>query len=167
MIRIADEGPGHAAAVATLNRAAFAGDEEADLVQRLHRDGVVVAALVALEGAAVVGHILFSDLAVEIDGRPVAAVALAPIAVRPDRQRQGVGTRLITEGLTRARQHGRAAVIVLGHPDYYRRFGFSAALAAKLASPFPGDAFMALELMPGALAGHSGSVRYPPAFRVG
>lgn len=166
-VRIVEAEPGHAAAVASLHRTAFDGDFEAALVKRLQRDGLVAASLVALHGREVVGHILFRGLAAEIDGRPVAAAAPAPIAVRLDRQRQGIGTRLVAEGLTRVRQCGRAAVIVLGHPGYDRRFGFAAALAAKLASPLPGDALMALELVPGALAGHSGSVRYPPAFELG
>jgi len=70
----------------------------------------------------------------------------------------------VRHGLERLREASRAAVIVLGHPGYYPRFGFSAALAAKLRTPFPGEAFMALELVPGALAGQAGHVRYPPAF---
>ena len=164
-IRIIAEQPEHAAAVAALNRAAFGGDFEAKLVARLHLDCLVAVSLVAVEGS-VVGHILFSELAVEVDGRSVAAMALAPMAVRPDRQRQGVGTALVHEGLARVRTAGREAVIVLGHPQYYPRFGFSAAMARKLRSPFPGEAFMALELVPGALAGASGSVRYPAAFGI-
>lgn len=163
-MRIVAEAPAHAAAVAALNRAAFGGDDEAALVERLHHDGLVVVSLVAVEGGDVVGHILFSDLAVEMDGRPVAAVALAPLAVRPDRQRRGIGGQLIREGLRRIRDKGRTAVIVLGHPDYYRRFGFSGTLASRLRAPFAGPAFMALDLVPGALAGRTGSVRYPAAF---
>lgn len=166
VIRIVDEQPQHAAAVAAINRAAFGGEFEAQLIERLHRDSLVVTSLVAIERADVVGHILFSELPAEIDGRAVSAAALAPVAVRPDRQRQGIGARLIAEGLERVRERGCTAVIVLGHPEYYPRFGFSAALASKLNSPFPGDAFMALELVPGALAGTRGSVRYPAAFGV-
>lgn len=150
--------------VAALHRAAFGGTYEADLTAKLHQDGLVLVSLVAVQAEAVVGHILFSDLAVEVDGRAVGAVALAPLAVRPDRQRQGLGSRLVREGLAAVRAPGRAAVIVLGHADYYPRFGFSAALARKLAAPFDGDGFMALELVPDALAGRRGSVRYPAAF---
>ena len=94
------------------------------------------------------------------------ALALAPMSVRPDRQRQGIGSALVRAALERARQQGWQAVIVLGHPGYYPRFGFSAALARPLASPFSGDAFMALELIPGALQGGAGRVVYPSAFGV-
>jgi len=166
LITIVEEKPEYAGAIARLNRAAFDGAFEAELVIRLHRDGLVVASLVALDDADLVGHILFSDLTVEVDGRPVKAVALAPMAVQAEQQRQGVGGRLIQEGCALVRQRGRGAVIVLGHPAYYPRFGFSAALAAKLRSPFTGEAFMALELEPGALAGRAGSVHYPPAFGI-
>ena len=158
MITIAEEGPEHHAAVAALHRAAFGGPYEADLV---------AASLVALEdGGVVIGHVLFSDLPVEVDGAPVRAVSLAPMAVRPDRQGRGIGTWLVAEGLPTLRERGRTAVVVLGHVRYYPRFGFSAELARKLASPFPGEAFMALELVPGALAGRAGSVRYPAAFGI-
>jgi putative acetyltransferase len=99
-----------------------------------------------------------------LDGRAVKALALAPMAVRPGLQKQGIGGRLIAAALDEARAVGAEAVIVLGHPDYYPRFGFSAALARNLASPFSGEAFMALELLPGALTGKQGSVSYPMAF---
>ena len=88
------------------------------------------------------------------------------MAVRPERQRRGIGTALVWHALQRAALAGADAAIVLGHPTYYPRFGFSAALAAKIASPFPGNAFMALELKPGALSGGTGSVLYPDAFGI-
>lgn len=168
MIEISDEAPGQQEAIGDLHRAAFGGDFEARLVRRLQRGALVAASLVATDGGKVVGHILFSDLAVEVDGRPVAAVSLAPLAVLPERQRSGIGTRLVQAGLEslRARQRA-AAVIVLGEPGYYQRFGFSAELARKLASPYAGEACMALELLPGALAGHAGRVTYPAAFAEG
>lgn len=156
----------HRAAVVALHRAVFGGDHEAELVERLDRDGLVMVSLVALERKAVVGHILFSDLAVQIDGRPISAASLAPSAVRPDFRGRGIGTRLVTNGLRILRERGKAAAIVLGHPGYYRRFGFSAELARKLAGPFKGESFMALELVGGALDGVVGSVRYPAAFRI-
>ena len=167
MIAIAEEGPEHHAAVAAVRRVAFGGPYEADLAEWLRCDGLVAASLVALEDGGVVGHVLFSDLPVEVDGAPVRAVSLAPMAVRPDRQGRGIGTRLVAEGLPILRERGRTAVVVLGHVRYYPRFGFSAELARKLASPFPGrPSFMALELVPGALAGRAGSVRYPAAFGI-
>lgn len=146
-----------------VNRLAFAGDEEARLVDRLRADGEFIVSLVAVDDDAVVGHALFSRLPIERGGDVVRAAALAPVAVRPDRQRQGIGSALIRRGIALCRERGCAAVVVLGHPEYYPRFGFSAGRAANLRAPFSGPAFMALELESGALAG-GGEVRYPPAF---
>lgn len=163
-MRIRHEQPSDWPAIDALNRAAFGGASEVELIGRLRQDGLVIASLVAEERGEIVGHILFSWLPTQMDGRAVAAVTLGPMAVRPDRQRQGIGSRLVLEGLAAARSAGAQAVIVLGHPGFYRRFGFSSELAARLASPFSGEAFMALELAPDALAGAHGSVAYPSAF---
>lgn len=163
---IAEETSQDIEAIAALNRAAFGGEEEVEIIDRLRRDGLFALSLVERDAEPVVGHILFSELDVSVDGRPVRAVALAPMAVPPARQRAGIGTRLVQHGLSMLKDRGYEAVIVLGHPGYYPRFGFSATLAAKLAAPFTGAAFMALELKPGALAGTSGAVRYPRAFRI-
>jgi putative acetyltransferase len=84
----------------------------------LRAAGLVIFSLVAVEQGSVVGHILFSELAVEVDGRRMKSAALAPMAVRPDRQRQGIGSRLIETGLAMLRDRGYDAVIVLGHPEY-------------------------------------------------
>lgn len=156
--------PADADAIAGLNRAAFGGEDEVGIIERLRSDGLVAIELVAEQGGAVSGYILLSWLPTTMDGRTVKALALAPMAIRPGVQKQGIGGRLIMAALDEARVAGAEAVIVLGHPDYYPRFGFSAALAGNLASPFSGQAFMALELVPGALAGRQGSVSYPPAF---
>ena len=153
------------AAIADLNRAAFGSDAEGALIAQLRDDGLVLVERVALDAGELVGHILFSRLDVEIEGRAVRSAALAPMAVRPDRQRHGIGSRLVQDGLAELRRIGCEAVIVLGHPGYYPRFG-SSALAEKFDAPFRGEAFMALALMPGALDGHAGSVTYPDAFRI-
>ncbi|MBA4221245.1 MAG: GNAT family N-acetyltransferase [Methylobacterium sp.] len=156
--------PADAEAIAALNRAAFGGEEEVGIIERLRHDGLVAVELVAEQGGEIIGHILLSWLPTTMDGRSLKALALAPMAVRPGLQRQGVGGRLIMAARDRARAVGAEAVIVLGHPGYYPHFGFSAALARNLASPFSGEAFMALELVPGTLAGKRGSVSYPAAF---
>lgn len=161
---IREETAADQAAVAALNDAAFGGSEESALVERLRAAGLATISLVAVESEGLVGHLLLSPLGVEVGGRPVRALALAPMAVAPDRQRQGIGSALVREGLRLARERGWEAVVVLGHPDYYPRFGFSAVLAEPLQAPFTGPAFMALELVPGALGGASGRVAYPPAF---
>jgi putative acetyltransferase len=124
----------------------------------------VVASLVADDNGIVVGHILFSRVFIHSDRARVPTVALAPMAVVPARQRSGVGTLLIRAGLDRCRTLGEQIVLVVGHPTYYPRFGFSHALTRALRSPYDGEAFMALELAPGALVNVSGEVRYPSPF---
>jgi putative acetyltransferase len=150
--------------ISAINVAAFGRPDEAKMVDRLHHEGAVLASFVAELDDQIVGHILFSRMLIETPDVRLAAVALAPIAVRPEQQRLGVGSRLIREGLAWLRARGEHIVIVLGHPDYYGRFGFSIDRAHALASPFPPEAFMALELVPGALDGIRGTVRYPDAF---
>ncbi len=169
MIAIAEEGPGHHAAVAALHRAAFGGPDEADLVERLRRDDLVAASLVALEdGGVVIGHVRPLQRPAGRGGRrpgPGCVARAHGRAARPAglRDRHAAGSRGAADP---ARAGAGTAVVVLGHVRYYPRFGFSAELARKLASPFPGEAFMALELVPGALAGRAGSVRYPAAFGI-
>lgn len=155
----------HYAAIADLNRTAFGSDAEGALTARLRDDGLVLVERVALDAGELVGHIMFSRIEVEIEGRAVRSAALAPMAVRPDRQRQGLGSRLVQDGLAELGPIGCEAVIVLGHPGYYPRLGFSAALADKLDAPFRGEAFMALELTPRALGGYAGLVTYPECLR--
>lgn len=86
------------------------------------------------------------------------------MAVLPAKQRQGIGSQLVREGLRVCAEAGHRIVVVLGHPDFYPRFGFSAQLAERLKAPFARPAFMALELVPGALENIIGEVRYPPPF---
>ena len=154
------------AAIRRLNDDAFGGASESRLIEDLRLAGLDAVELVAVEDDQIVGHILFSVLATTMDRRAVRTLALAPLAVRPDRQRRGIGSALVCAGLDLARGREWQAVIVLGHKGYYLRFGFSAALARPLKAPFSGDGFMALELAPGALQGKEGRVTYPPAFAV-
>jgi len=150
-------------AIRRLNDTAFGGTYESRLVEELRAAGLGAVELVADE-QAVIGHILFSVLDVTVDGAAARALALAPMSVKRDRQRAGIGSALVRAGLEQARAQGWQAVVVLGHRDYYPRFGFSAALAQPLEAPFSGPSFMALELEPGVLQGGAGRVVYPPAF---
>jgi len=109
---------------------------------------------------------LFSELPIETGQGLIDAVSLAPLAVNPICQRQGIGSALVRQGLEHCRERGKPIVVVLGHPGYYPRFGFSAELAKKLHGPFSGEAWMALELRDGALDDVEGTVRYPEAFGV-
>ena len=166
---IRPETPADYSAVYELNRVAFDGrDAEPRLVEAIRRaEGFIPElSLVAEEGGAVVGHILFSPIIVAIDRGEVPALSLAPMAVRPDRQRRGIGSALVRHGLAECGRLGHRIVIVVGHAEFYPRFGFSSALAQNLACPFGncGEAWMALELVPGALQGVWGTVKYPKAF---
>lgn len=152
------------AAIRQVNQRAFGQDGEAQLVDALRAGGYVRVSLVAEVDGQVVGHILFSDLPIACGTGTVPAVALAPMAVLPPWQRQGIGAALIRQGLEVCRAQGQRAVIVLGHPQYYPRFGFSPDLAQQIESPYACAAFMALELTPAALAGVRGRVLYPPPF---
>lgn len=168
-VRIRPESTGNIAersAVRVVNEAAFGRAAEADLVDKLRADEHALLSLVAECERGVVGHILFSRMWIKTADGLVDAVALAPVAVLPEFQRQGIGQRLIEHGLGVFRSQGERIVIVVGHPDYYPRFGFSADRAALLTSPFPRQAFMAMELSTGALDGVEGTVTYPPAFGI-
>ncbi len=114
----------------------------------------------------VVGHILFSRMWIETAGERIPAVALAPVAVSREHQRRGIGGKLIERGLDLLRSEAERIVIVLGEPEYYSRFGFSTEKARGLASPFPPEAYMAMELHAGALDGVRGKVRYANAFGI-
>jgi len=168
MIEILPERPGDVAAIRAVNRRAFGQEDEAALVESLRNGGDVIASLVADDEGQIVGHILFSRLRIEAGDRTVDAAVLAPMAVLPERQRAGIGSALVRAGLDACREAGVAAIVVLGHPDYYPRFGFSADAARGLRCPFPGagNAFMALELIPGSLDLSDAAVRYAPPFGV-
>lgn len=128
----------------------------------LRDGGFIRLSLVAHCDGAVVGHILVSEWPILADAEAIPALALAPIAVLQDVQRQGIGSEPIRRGLDLCREDGRQIVIVIGHPEFYPRFGFSAEQARPLASPFSGKAWMAIELRKGALEGVVGRVAYPP-----
>ena len=168
MITIRPETSADRTAVDEVVALAFGRPDEARLVQRLRQSEAFIPrlSLVAVAEGRVVGHILFSRIMIESSEGAAPALALAPLAVRPEHQNQGIGMRLVREGLKRCRELGHAIVVVLGHPSYYPRFGFSPARARGLEAPFAvrDEAFMVLELVSGALDGISGTVKYPPPF---
>jgi putative acetyltransferase len=140
--------------------AEFGKSDEADLVDALRADGDALVELVAVEDDAVVGHILFSPLTTDTGAR---FAALAPVSVLPGRQKDGLGTMLMQVGHELCRAAGVEAVIVLGHPAYYPRVGYSAAAAMTVTAPFKGPSFMALPLTPGALDAPA-TITYARAF---
>jgi putative acetyltransferase len=166
MITIRSERPEDASRVRLVNELAFGQSAEADLVERLRQACTDSLSLVA-EDDAVSGHILFTSVVVESAGQRVLGMGLAPMAVLPDRQRQGIGSQLVRRGLDILRDRGCPFVVVVGHPEYYRRFGFEPASMHGLASQWagvPDAAFMVLVLDVHAMAGVSGVAKYREEF---
>jgi putative acetyltransferase len=153
------------AAVRALNKSAFESPLESRLVDALREQADPTISLVAENEGVIVGHIMFSPVTHAGDPE-LKVIGLAPMAVSPDRQRQGIGSRLVEAGLAQCRELGFAAVIVLGHPEYYPRFGFRPSTEFGIVSKYevPAEVFMALELQSGALTDKKGRVEYHPAF---
>ena len=162
---IRPERPEDTSAIRRVLCAAFDTPAEADLVESLREQAQPFVSLVAEDAATIVGHILFSP-ATFLTHPEIRTMGLAPMAVVPSRQRRGVGSALVREGLDRCRELEAAVVIVLGHAHYYPAFGFTPASRFGVTSEYdvPDDVFMLLELKEGALLGKSGTMRYHPAF---
>ncbi|MCW9045888.1 MAG: N-acetyltransferase, partial [Alphaproteobacteria bacterium] len=122
--------------VSQINEAAFEQKDEAQLVIALREEGALRLSLVAILEGQLVGHIMFSDLPITHDDQIVDGVALAPMAVLPEYQNKGIGSALVREGIEICQTLGVEAIVVLGHPKFYPRFGFAPKLAALLTSPF-------------------------------
>lgn len=148
--------------VAQAFQQAFGSTAEADLVDKLRANGKAIASLVAEEQAQIVGHILFTEVTLG----DATIIGLAPVAVLPSHQKQGIGALLINAGIDACRNADYTAMVVLGHPDYYPRFGFVPASRFGIKSEYDvsDDKFMALELQPGALANCAGVAKYQPEF---
>jgi len=151
--------------VYALNAAVFETPAEADLVDALRRETKPIISLVADDAGAIDGHIMFSPVSL-IEHPGLKIMGLAPMAVAANRQRSGIGSLLVRAGLEACKQIGAGAVVVLGHSDYYPRFGFTAAVNFGIGCGYdvPAEAFMALELRPGYLRDASGMVKYLAAF---
>jgi len=147
---------------------AFDTTAEANLVERLRAGDKAVVSLAAERAGQVVGHILFSPVSVTHAPQTFRAVGLAPLSVLPEFQQTGIGSALVRDGLAACQEAGCDAVVVLGHVDYYRRFGFSRASDVGLDNEYGAtDAFMVMELRSGALQGVGGLVRYAEEFASG
>lgn len=166
MIEVRPETPADFAAVREVNESAFGQPAEAGLVDALRVVARPLVSLVAVEDGRVAGHILFSPVTVDGPQGVSAAMGLAPMAVRPERQNAGIGSALVRRGLAACAALGEDVVVVLGHPHYYPRFGFVPAATKGLSCeyPVPNDVFMVTELVPGALRGRTGRVKYRPEF---
>lgn len=151
--------------VRSINISAFETPFEANLVDALREQATPVVSLVAEENDTVVGHIMFSP--VSLSGHPdLKVMGLAPMAVTQEYQRKSIGSALVRAGLEQCKQLGFVAVVVLGHPEYYPRFGFTPSSRFGIDSDYdvPEEVFMAMELHPDALNGKAGRVKYHAAF---
>lgn len=152
-----------------LNKQAFGRDNEANVVSLLRCKKTFIPALsiVAIRERQLVGHILFTLVEiVDSQTKKNQSLALAPVAVHPDFQNEGIGTQMIKYGLNQAQQLGFKSVMVLGRATYYPRFGFLPASHWHIYAPFDvlSCSFMAMELKPGGLHGVSGIVDFPSEF---
>jgi putative acetyltransferase len=159
------EEPRDWAAVHAVNVSAFETSEEASLVDALREQARPLVSLIAEDDGAIVGHIMFSPIS--LAGHPTLKImGLAPMAVAPKHQRNGIGSALVRAGLDQCAQLGFGAVVVLGHPAYYPRFGFSSSTRYGIGCEYdvPEEVFMVVELRAGFLQGASGKVKYHAAF---
>ena len=148
----------------------FSDGDEHDLVANLRKseDFIPELSLVALENDRIVGHILFTSSRIISEDSVFESLTLAPVSVHPDFQRQGIGKSLILEGLRIAKSLGFRNVNVLGHPDYYPKFGFIPSTAFGILPPIkvPEEVFMMLELGDNSLKGIHGTVQYAKEFGI-
>jgi len=166
LLVIRPETPEDSAAVRNVNEEAFGSSIEADLVEKLRLRQAYTLSLVATDGDKVIGHILFSPVTIESGNTSFGALGLGPMAILPSYQRKGVGSQLVRAGLQECKCLGHEIVVVLGHPDYYPRFGFvpASTYGIKCEYDVPDEVFMVLELSKGVLSGRSGVVKYQPEF---
>ena len=173
-INIRQEREGDCPAIYALVEAAFAGMQESDhreqfLVQRLHGADTFIPQLSLVaetDGGIIVGYILLTEVEIVSEGGAVPSLAVAPLAVSPGFQNRGIGGKLLMEAHGRAASLGYGTAVLLGHKDYYPRFGYRTAVDCGITFPFdaPDECCMIAELLPGALDGLAGTVRYPGAF---
>ena len=163
MIEIREERPDDIAPIRDVNQQAFEQEQEGNIVDALRANGAALLSLVATLDGRVVGHIMYSPITV--DGR-ITGAALGPMAVLPEFQRQGIGGKLIEAGNRKLRDNGWPFIIVVGHPEYYPRFGFKPASAQGVTCewPLPDNVFMLLVMDVARMQGVSGLARYRHEF---
>ena len=167
MLTIRLETPRDQASIHHVNQEAFGQNQEADLVDKLRKRGVLTISLIAVQGTTIVGHIAFSPVEIASEKSSFGALALAPMAVLPSHQNRGIGSQLVIAGLQECLRLGHEIIVVLGHPNYYPRFGFVPANPKGIECEFevPHEAWMIKELKQGALAGRQGRARFQREFK--
>ena len=150
-----------------VNKLAFQQENESKLIEKIRKSENFIPELsiVAEIDNRIVGHILFSKIKI-IGDSDYESLALAPMAVIPEFQKRGIGSELIKKGIDKAKELGFDSIIVLGHKEYYPKFGFQRASKWNIKCPFevPDDVFMAIELTEKAFEGKAGTVKYPDEF---
>lgn len=169
MLVIRPEKPEDIESIRNINQKAFRQKNESELVDKLRKRDVLTISLVAVQDGEVVGHIAFSPVRIESGTSSFKAIALAPMAVLPGHQQKGIGSQLVRAGLEECRRIAYEIVFLVGHPDYYPRFGFVLAKPKGVGCEFqvPEEAWMLLELREGALAGRQGVAKFEPEFKEG
>ncbi|WP_335871474.1 GNAT family N-acetyltransferase [Bacillus sp. 2205SS5-2] len=154
--------------ITTITNAAFKGEGEAKLISLIRESDYFIPelSLVTEEDGEVIGHILFSKIFIQTNASKVSTLALAPMSVSPEKQRQGIGQQLVRAGLQTAKKLGCQHVFVLGHPEFYPKFGFTPSVEFSITPPFPvgPEYFMAIELQRGSLSEVAGQIVYSPPF---
>ena len=154
--------------ITEINKLAFKQENEGRLVENLRKNTEFIPelSLVAQEDNEVVGHILFFPIKIIDDKLIHTSLSLAPMSVHPSRQKKGIGSALVRQGLKAAKEKGFKSVIVVGHANYYPRFGFKPAAGWNIKAPFevPEDVFMAIELTENGLKNIAGTVKYHDEF---
>jgi len=150
----------------TVNAEAFETEVEANLVNALRDSGIPFISLVAEEDEEIVGHILFTPVELIADDSALKLMGLAPMAVLPELQKKGIGSQLVKTGIEKCSTQGYDAIVVLGHPEYYPKFGFITSVKYGIKSEYdvPDEAFMLLELKEGSLKDKIGVIKYHAAF---
>ena len=162
-VEIRKERAADVAAIRDVNKRAFGQEQEGNIIDALRANGAVLLSLVAVLNDEIVGHIMYSPA---ILGGQVEGAALGPMAVLPEYQRQGIGTKLVEAGNEQLKETGFPVVVVVGHADYYPRFGFERASPHGIECEWevPEEAFMLFVLDAGKMSGVSGLAKYRHEF---
>lgn len=168
IIKVREEAPEDYRDITEINDLAFGRKQEGQLIVNLRNrpEFIKELSLVACSGKRSVGHILFFPITISAKGSEFETLSLGPMSVLPDFQKKGVGGALVINGMKKAEKMGFKSIVVLGHPGYYPKFGFSRSSAWRIKAPFdtPDEAMMAIELVPGSLDFGGGIINYPVEF---